>query len=287
MSGQTGTETDEGTFWLEIAQPGISIRRPIQWEAIVGARWRGKTLEVAELRERAVRYAAQFAQPHAAANSKELPTEPPVEVSAEELPPPVAEQRNESPTPPPSTVPPSTVPPSTVPPFVVRELPQRVASVAFDVRAANWDADVELDGLLLAVYPVDDFGQAVPARGTLQVDLIARQHRPFQTVPRSRGAIYNTIGRWTRQISLSDFQRGGPVVRLPYQAVHPEFDLSTANIGLVNVRLSVPGSGMFESSQDVVRIRPFSPTRDDLQLRRGKRFFPVEQTGRGKRTVNW
>jgi len=73
----------------------------------------------------------------------------------------------------------------------------------------------------------------------------------------------------------------GAVYRLPFQAVHPEFDTDWAAHGLVHVRLTVPGHGVFEASQEVVRIRAFSPIRDELEMSTGRRFFPIERTGRG------
>jgi hypothetical protein len=45
----------------------------------------------------------------------------------------------------------------------------------------------------------------------------------------------------------------------------------------------VPGQGTFETTESLLRIRPYSAVRDQLQLSTGRRFFPRERTGDGRR----
>jgi hypothetical protein len=62
--------------------------------------------------------------------------------------------------------------------------------------------------------------------------------------------------------------------------VQPEFDLDWIGVGLVHVRLVVPGDGVFEDSLDGLRIRPYAPLRDRLEMNTGRRFLPTEGLGR-------
>ena len=75
----------------------------------------------------------------------------------------------------------------------------------------------------------------------------------------------------------------GIVLKLPFQATHPEFDSDVWSHGFVHLRLVVPGQGVFEDSVDGVRIRQFAPIRDWMQLSTGHRHFANERTGRPKR----
>ncbi len=160
-----------------------------------------------------------------------------------------------------------------------------VRSFAFDAYHANWDADVESDGLVLIVYPLAADGLLVPVSGSLEVELIAPEVRRFQDAPQGRGLTLERIGQWTVAIAPEDFTPSGIRVELPFQALHPEFDTKILPHGLVHARLVVPGDGTFDSTADFIRIRPWSPLRDKYWRDTGRRFFPSEQTGRPKRAL--
>ena len=160
------------------------------------------------------------------------------------------------------------------------ELPIHVASVTFDARLANWDGDVETDGLILDILPLSEDGYLLPARGTVEVELFAPQHRVFHHAPLSGGDTLERVERWTQTISVEDFTTSGARLKLPFGAVHPEFDWDWTPVGLVHVRLVVPGDGVFEDSFDGLRIRPYAPNRDRYEMNRGRRFVPTERVGR-------
>lgn len=157
-----------------------------------------------------------------------------------------------------------------------------VTSLAVDALLANWDADVEADGLVIHLQPLDAWQQLNPASGLLEVQLYALQSRTFQHAPLSGGRSVEPVGRWTQTVNASDFTTRGAVIRFPFQAAHPEFNDNLGAYGLVHIKYSVPGSGVFEQSLDGVRIRPWAPLRDYLQLDTGRRFLPHENTGRSK-----
>lgn len=149
-----------------------------------------------------------------------------------------------------------------------------VRSLAVEARLGNWDADVGVDGLIIDIYPCDLQGATVPVFGTLEVDLIAERVGVVK-----RPDPFCRLGRWTQQVRPDDFGPCGARYRLPFQAVHPEFDLRWAAHGTVHVRLSVAGSGVFEQTESTVRIRPYSAVRDRLEQTTGRRFFDLERTG--------
>jgi len=148
----------------------------------------------------------------------------------------------------------------------------RVTSLSIDAALAHFGPNVNHDGLSLEVAPLDAAGQIVPVQGTLEVELygeavgVVTPANPF-----------GVIGRWTQIVRADDFGPRGAVVRLPYQAVHPEFASRLAPVGAVHARLTVPGHGSFESTQPSVRLRPYSSVRDRLELSTGYRYFYGER----------
>ncbi|OHB71112.1 MAG: hypothetical protein A2V70_04065 [Planctomycetes bacterium RBG_13_63_9] len=155
-----------------------------------------------------------------------------------------------------------------------REPPHRkVQSLRIEAALANWDGDVEVDGLEIRVCPLAADGTIVPADGMLSVRLIGRRVRG-----RAGDGIFVELDRWSRRIRASDCDSWGVVYRLAFRRIHPEFDLDFAVEGLVHGQLGVPGQGNFEASVPT-QIRTYAPIREDLQLLRHQRFFPQERTG--------
>ncbi len=159
----------------------------------------------------------------------------------------------------------------------------RVNAVDFDARLANWDRDVEFDGIVIRLFPLDANGQVTHVRGTLHAELVAGRRTDFNDAPRSRGLVPQQLGKWTVQVSQSQVTDDGAIIKLPFQANHPEFDTKWAAHGLVHVRFVIPGHGVFEHSFDGVRVRPFAPLRDEMQRQGMQRFLPNERTSVSKR----
>jgi hypothetical protein len=161
-------------------------------------------------------------------------------------------------------------------------LPAAPAALAIDASLANWDGDVETDGLSLDLRVVDAEGLATAAAGTLEVELFAPRIRKYHEAPQSRGYSVDLIERWSLLVAEESFRGGQARIRLPFGAIHPEFDRRVDAVGLVHLRLAVPGHGVLEQSLDGVVLRPWSPTRDALLDNTGRQFLPAEGTGRGK-----
>ena len=166
------------------------------------------------------------------------------------------------------------------------ELARAPRSLYITAFAANWDNDVEVDGLIVTIFPRDDYGELVASRGSLEVELITEMSRIRETITQGESRVRNArIGRWVRAVRVEDYGPLGASYKLPFEAVHPEFSRRVIDFSLVNARFSIPGEGMLSASTTAVRIRPLSPTRDRLENRGGGRFFPIERTGRGKRST--
>ena len=163
-------------------------------------------------------------------------------------------------------------------PSVAQSNAASIASLAVEAATARWDANVEIDGLAVRILPLDASGLMTPVDGTLEAELIgdqvgaARSDQPLQV-----------IGHWQQAVHVGDFDSSGAPYRLKFQAVHPEFDRRWGTHAALHVRLSVPGQGVFEATQDFLRIRPYSPVRDELEQTTGHRYFPQERIGDGRR----
>jgi hypothetical protein len=235
---------------------GVTLRRPIRWERVVSATQNGQPVTLAELKRLAEAARSQGTGDRGQATQPrriELRGQPPTAGELAEVAPQVA----------------------------LVPLPS-VASIAFDAGIANWDGDVETDGLVVDLFPLDAYGRLVPASGTVEVELFAAQRRTMHHAPKSGGDTLERVERWVQAVQLEDVGPSGVRLRLPFGAVHPELDFEwlAYNYGLVHVRFAVPGSGVFDASQDGVRIRPWSPNRDYLEMNTGRRFLPTENLGR-------
>lgn len=249
-SGVIDARSNDAQLWLRRGDQSASIVRPLDWQTVVSAQRDGIAISIDDLKTLA----------------KEASAESPV------------------------VIPPDIVQPkwrgvfahASKPATDDAPLPQ-VRTLAIDAMATNWDSDIETDGLVVVAYPLDVNGQIVPVTGTLEVELIAPEVRRFQDAPNGRGLTLERIAQWTSAVHAEDFTSRGARVELPFQALHPEFDTKILPQGLVHARLVVPGQGTFDTSVELIRVRPWSPLRDKYWRDTGRRFFPNEQTGRAKR----
>lgn len=259
FSGHVDQRTDDDSLWLRLSSTGIEVIRPIKWERITKAEYEGNRLIATELKQ----LAAELKSPSPIETSRSSHIEGNKIVMIGN--PDTSTETND------------------VYSRDSRPVAGPVRTVDFDVQIANWDGDVEPDGLLVRVYPLDAVGAVTPVHGTLSVELTVPRRREFGHVPHGRGTSVDRIGRWSRSIRDKDLGASAIVLKLPFQAVHPEFDNDVWSHGFVHLRLVVPGHGVFEDSVDGVRVREFAPLRDYMQSLTGRRHFAHERTGRGKR----
>ncbi|HZZ73898.1 MAG TPA: hypothetical protein VFE24_16720 [Pirellulales bacterium] len=269
-SGRTFTaEIDQRSsaqkLWLRFDRPQATVWRPIDWDRVVAAQQGDRTLTAAELRD----------------SLEQLKTGQTEEVPPPEINPPEPNLPEPNlPSTAPGELPPPPQPRLTTgaafaPPAPVQT---RVQSIRLDAQLANFNSTAEADGVVVYVQPIDRHGNLITVEGTLDVELTGVIPNDFQTTNE-----FQTIGRWTVVVRPDEIGPNGARFELPFQAVHPEFNLAWAPKGIVHATFSVPGQGSFEAATGAVRIRAYNPIRDRLQQREGVRFFPTERTSRGDR----
>ena len=243
--------SDNKQIVLRTVRDQVTLQRPIQWERVISAFVNGQPTDVAALRELAV---------HTQGTGEQRQ-----KILARRISLQATDTANSNAT-----------------PVTGGVAAPRVAMVSFDASVANWDADVETDGVVIDVAPLDQDRRLVPAAGTLEVELYAPQRRTLDLAPTSGGQTLELVERWTRAIQPSDFTASGVRVRLPFGAITPELQprWMASPYGLVHIRLAVPGHGVFEDSRDLIRLRPYAPNRDRLEMKTGQRFLPTENLGR-------
>ena len=247
--GAVDAKSSDTHLWLRFGSTRAQLLRPIDWSNVESVTYEGRVLDSAASRK-------------LAAELKSVAPKMPSKIGVRR-----ENQRSDA----------------ELAQQALAQSPARAVSLEITAYAANWDRDVEVDGLVITVTPRDEYGQILPTSGTLEVELISEMSRVRETITAGESRIRNErIGRWTQRVAPEHFDALGASYRLPFQAIHPEFTPSLINLSLVNAKLSAPGSGTLNASTTAVRIRPLSTFRDRYENRHGGRFAPIERTGRGK-----
>ena len=248
---------DDSQLWLRTERDGVKIDRPIQWDKLVLARDHDREFTPQEFRERLDHGLQQVS----------LQIENPFQDSP-------SETRAAN-----ATVVSADLPSvqTALREFVdsARARNTQVCALSIDAYIGHFYRTVEANGIILHVFPLDGAGAMVPVDGTLDVELVSEI-----PIGSRSGVQLPVIGRWTVRITPDLFGPAGAVFKLPFQAIHPEFDLSYGPRGVVHAKLNIPGNGSFEASDAMVRIRPYSEVRDQSQQLNGTRFFNVERINR-------
>jgi len=265
LTGQIDAATDRHDLWLRFTTAGMIVRRPVAWQNVISARQADRTWTRDELRDQAELLASPADTDPALTKLSSK--------TAEQVAGPNRTARSSL--------------GEWTPPQPVNSGPVRqAASLDVTARVANWNSTVESDGLELRVTVLDADGLPMPVSGTLQAEWIAPRPVALVTrrylIGRHLGPPYVRAGQWSRALSIHDDWSDGVTVRLPFQAEHPDFDLDLGDLGLVNVRLAVPGQGVLNASDAAVVLRPFSHVRNVRERLYGTRFFPIERTDRGQ-----
>lgn len=267
FAGQLDPRSDKNALRLRFERGSASVVRPIEWHRVIHAEMEGEAVPVQDLLD----VVANMERISPSSDNSHGTTTPlPAPRSA--VAPREDATRSQSDRPAPTR-------PTTRP--VRSEMP-RVSSILADAWLANWDRDVENDGIVVQVIPLDASGRAMAVSGKLEVVLIGPRVRTFNEAPRARGFKFDHLGHWVRTVRAGASHEERVAYELPFQATHPEFDSRLGSHAFVSVRLTVPGSGTFQRTIDHVRIRPNSPLRDYKQLHFGSRWLAIEQTDRGK-----
>ena len=217
LEGQVDSRTDQHQLWIRQQSEHIVLITPVRWDAIASAALDDAPIEIASLVEMASRLAS--AGPVAFLAQHEV-IDPPQDVllSAPQV----------HPHDPGARMTPTT----------------RVTNIEIAARLVNFDRDVEVDGIEVAVVVLDTQGYPVPVRGSLSGNLIVE--RVNSHTGRAR---FENVQRWSQPVATADFVEGTAFYRLPFRTVRPEMDLALRSQGLLNVRLGVAGQGNYEGDR--------------------------------------
>lgn len=255
LTAVADAETSNEFLVLRFTAPGILLRRHIAWDQVSAAVFDGRSLTAAELRDTFRNQA-----PDAGID--------PLTQLLTRTPPPQRETEAER------VVTISSVP---VDAAAVDDAGGRVRSLEVMAETANWDRDASIDGIRLYVRPLNAAGDVVPVAGQLNVKLFGqaflqaggiRSPRRFDAFP--------GLGEWTQRLRTQDFSTEGAVYQFEFRRTNPEFLRNIGSFGLTHARLLVPGQGVFEASDAMTRVRPFSVYREWHQQATGRRFLPAE-----------
>ena len=237
--------SNDARLWLRFGDGRLIVLRPIDWNHVASGTIDGRPLGHDEFKTAALRIAADARQAVATGGNGKPP------LGAEET-----EVR-------------------VAPPAAAQYCP-RLQAIHIDAYVANWDDDVEVDGLVVHLHTLAEDGGAANVRGTLMVEAFGESSGRGPDRP-----AVGEIDRWSQAVEPDDFGPNGAVYRLEFLRRHPEFDLDIGPFALVHAELTAPGHGTFEDSQSTVRVRPYSAFRDRLQQDSGQRFLSQERTGPG------
>ena len=147
----------------------------------------------------------------------------------------------------------------------------RVQSLELFAMPANWDADPEIDGLRVWVLPRNAHGEPVAIGGSLRGELLVETG---DARPANRH--FAVEERWQRELSTTEFGPEGAVLELPFRHLRPEARTEFPPLGVLQMRLMVPGQGAYDAVLSDVLLTLPSWNRDRSELLTGKRYFPGE-----------
>jgi hypothetical protein len=159
----------------------------------------------------------------------------------------------------------------------------RVTSLEIIATAANWDRDVAFDGVRVFVRPLNAVGEIIPVNGYITLKLFGQRFLPVGSVRDNRQVdVFPPLENWSRRVRKQDFGFQGAVYQFAYRRTNPEFVHNLSSIGLTHASLSVPGQGVFRTSDGMTEIRDFSPYREQHEQLTGTRFLPAENVSGGR-----
>ncbi len=153
-------------------------------------------------------------------------------------------------------------------------LAPKVQAITISAWLANWDQDVAVDGLGVELTAYDSLGNPISCNGTVNFVLQA-----WKTSGRDRHLEIRPE-RWTQTVRAGDFNSGRVFFRLPFRTVRPDRSSDWWSRGVLQIRLTVPGSGVIERTLSDLRLRHAEPMRDAWEQHTGRRSFPGENVQR-------
>ena len=239
LQGELDARTDQQSLWLLRRRGSVAISVAIPWTSVESGSIDGRTLRLKKLRATALRK-----RPERTTSYLDLPP-------------------NSRPQTTPGSDPPAPQHPASAAPKAV-EL--RIAA-----RAANWDADIPRDGVIVELELRDSGDRFVAHSGVLRAELWSiRKPHP------ARSASWTRIGRWSQFVRRDQFVTGQARLRLPYRGDNPEVDGGYFANAILHVVFQPTRQGSLEASA-TLRLHESNYLRDALEATAGSRFLPQER----------
>lgn len=269
VQGKVGPRTAEQFLWLNSAEPNLTVVSRFDWTQVIAVAQGTANYSVKEFKShlRARRRDVEAAKP---TDIQPAVSGPSLDEAAGPGGPLPAEARSSD----------EVIAPFSVEPQLFSGVRhalhadrRAVQSLHVQAKLANWDDDVEPDGLLVRVTPLDWSGHVVPVDASLDFRLLGLPQRYTGGQKARRSEPTTRLGEWSRRLRVHDFGADGAFFKLAFRGFDPGRDFDVAPEGLLTARLGVSGVGVFEASDEFVVLRPTSRVRDELQLRTGRRFL--------------
>lgn len=237
LAGEIDSRSDDARLWLRMQRGDAVLTSSVAWGDIAAARVGDEAVDAHELKQQ----------------RRELATAAPRWMAAAE----------------------PTTAAAVQPPTIIAQPARRVRTVEIvSACLANFDRDVEPDGLAIWIAALDDTGAPVAVRGNLTARLYG-ELRPGSV----REVTFGALDEWTRPVAASNFENGVATYELRFRRTAPEWQFELLPDALIEVSLLAFGEGHFSASAPVV-VRAFNPLRDNQQLLLKSRFLPGEHHGR-------
>lgn len=247
MRGDPDARTDDRLLWLRREETGIQLQSGFRWERVLAVHHDRRVYTAEEFMGQAQRIKTarkSFLEVAPYVASREA--DPGIRESVTEHEPSVKDLLHRS------------------------QVERRVKTLFIEAYLAQWDGDPQSDGLRVFVYPLSADGELVPTNGQLDLSLLGEIEKT------GIAPEFRELERGSQIVHARDFAQGPGVYQLPFRQFHPDFQFDVARQAAVHARLGIPGMGAVEATDANVQLRGFSRMRDQLQMHRGRRFFPGE-----------
>ena len=152
----------------------------------------------------------------------------------------------------------------------------RPVAIVASARLGQWDKDVQPDGIEVVVTALDDRGDPVEVSGTVSLEFIVPQAVDREQAPRQHGSRLTTVARSSHVVTSRDYRGAGAVLRMNFRQNRP-FDRSYFTHGILHVRMTIPGHGVFRTSVEDMPHRTYSQVRELSERAHGERYLPQEK----------
>ena len=157
--------------------------------------------------------------------------------------------------------------------------------ISVDAQPVSSRGKVDWDSLSVSIRGLDKRGRAVRPSGSARMTLWGQTERQVRTIGDEVVSFPDRIEKlesWTVPITADSIVGSSARVVVPFSRPSPDHSTRVFPLGELHVELTVPGSGVFETSRSGILLSHQSELRRRLTETTGARFFPGEGTSQSK-----